>query len=72
MILILNYNKKITFLYIFDRYYNLNNKIINGKLIINCFHLEVFEGKSMAEGKKVDDFYVKVDWDNNKQTFRMY
>lgn len=55
-----------------DKYYNMNNKIINGKLIINCFHLEVPEGKSMAEGKKVDDCYVKVDWDNNKQTFRMY
>lgn len=55
-----------------DKYYNMNNKIVNGKLIINCFHLEVPEGKSMAEGKKVDDCYVKVDWDNNKQTFRMY
>lgn len=55
-----------------DKYYNMNNKIVNGKLIINCFHLEVPEGKSMAEGKKIDDCYVKVDWDNNKQTFRMY
>lgn len=55
-----------------DKYYNMDNKIVNGKLIINCFHLEVPEGKSMAEGKKVDDCYVKVDWDNNKQTFRMY
>ena len=55
-----------------DKYYNMNNKMVNGKLIINCFHLEVPEGKSMAEGKKVDDCYVKVDWDNNKQTFRMY
>lgn len=55
-----------------DKYYNMNNKIVNGKLIINCFHLDVPEGKSMAEGKKVDDCYVKVDWDNNKQTFRMY
>lgn len=55
-----------------DKYYNMNNKIVNGKLIINCFHLEVPEGKSMAKGKKVDDCYVKVDWDNNKQTFRMY
>lgn len=55
-----------------DKYYNMNNKIVNGKLIINCFHLEVPEGKSMAEGKKVDDCYVKVDWNNNKQTFRMY
>ena len=55
-----------------DKYYNMNNKIVNGKLIINCFHLEVPEGKSMAEGKKVDDCYVKVDWDNNKQTFRIY
>ena len=53
-------------------HYNMDNKIVNGKLIINCFHLEVPEGKSMAEGKKVDDCYVKVDWDNNKQTFRMY
>lgn len=35
-----------------DKYYNMNNKIVNGKLIINCFHLEVPEGKSMAEGKK--------------------
>lgn len=55
-----------------DKYYNMNNKIVNGKLIINCFHLEVPEGKSMAEGKKINDCYVKVDWDNNKQTFRMY
>ena len=55
-----------------DKYYNMNNKIVNGKLIINCFHLEAPEGKSMAEGKKIDDCYVKVDWDNNKQTFRMY
>lgn len=55
-----------------DKYYNMDNKIVNGKLIINCFHLEVPEEKSMAEGKKVDDCYVKVDWDNNKQTFRMY
>lgn len=55
-----------------DKYYNMNNKIVNGKLIINCFHLEVPEGKSMAKGKKIDDCYVKVDWDNNKQTFRMY
>lgn len=55
-----------------DKYYNMNNKIVNGKLIINCFHLEVPEGKSMAKGKKIDDCYIKVDWDNNKQTFRMY
>ena len=55
-----------------DKYYNMNNKIVNGKLIINCFHLEVPEGKSMAKGKKIDDCYVKVDWDNNKQTFRIY
>lgn len=55
-----------------DKYYNMNNKMVNGKLIINCFHLEVPKGKSMAEGKKVDDCYIKVDWDNNKQTFRMY
>lgn len=55
-----------------DKYYNMNNKIVNGKLIINCFHLEVPEGKSMAEGKKIDDCYIKVDWDNNKQTFRIY
>lgn len=55
-----------------DKYYNMNNKIVNGKLIINCFHLEVSEGKSMAKGKKIDDCYIKVDWDNNKQTFRMY
>lgn len=26
-----------------DKYYNMNNKIVNGKLIINCFHLEVPE-----------------------------
>lgn len=55
-----------------DKYYNMNNKIVNGKLIINCFHLEVPEGKSMAKGKKIDDCYIKVDWDNNKQTFRIY
>lgn len=55
-----------------DKYYNMNNKIVNGKLIINCFHLEVPEGKSMAKGKKIDDCYIKIDWDNNKQTFRMY
>lgn len=55
-----------------DKYYNMNNKTVNGKLIINCFHLEVPEGKSMAKGKKIDDCYIKVDWDNNKQTFRMY
>ena len=41
-----------------DKYYNMNNKMVNGKLIINCFHLEVPEGKSMAEGKKVDDCYI--------------
>lgn len=35
-----------------DKYYNMNNKIVNGKLIINCFHLEVPEGKSMAKDKK--------------------
>lgn len=55
-----------------DKYYNMNNKMVNGKLIINCFHLEVPEGKSMAKGKKIDDCYIKVDWDNNKQTFRIY
>lgn len=55
-----------------DKYYNMNNKIVNGKLIINCFHLEVPEGKFMAKGKKIDDCYIKVDWDNNKQTFRIY
>lgn len=55
-----------------DKYYNMNNKIVNGKLIINCFHLELPEGKSMAKGKKIDDCYIKVDWDNNKQTFRIY
>ena len=55
-----------------DKYYNMNNKIVNGKLIINSFHLEVPEGKSMAKGKKIDDCYIKVDWDNNKQTFRIY
>ena len=55
-----------------DKYYNMNNKIVNGKLIINCFHLEVPEGKSMAKGKKIDDCYIKVDWDNNKQIFRIY
>lgn len=58
----------------FDKtqYHNFKYDIVDGKLILNPYHVVVPQGASQAEGKKVDDCIVTADWDDNAKTFRMY
>ncbi len=59
----------------FDKtqYHNLTAQMnAENKIVINAYHMYVAPGQASYQGKKVDDCYVTVDWDENAGTFRMY
>lgn len=55
------------------KYYNLNVQMdADNKIVLNGYHMYVPPGAASYQGKKVDDFFVTIDWDENAGTFRMY
>lgn len=55
------------------KYHNLTAEMnAENKIVINAFHMYVAPGQASYQGKKIDDCYVTVDWDENAGTFRMY